>query len=501
MYPLPQLNIIAPIIFIVLICLIPLLGLLAGWKRAAFWGGGFLLFYIIGLIVWSIAGISISSKLSALITDLLNKMFPQLQIEEPLPAEFVKSVLTPFYFLVVMIIAWILLMINYYAWYKKVTGLRKVVVVDKKTKKKHKEFSKLNKNHDKKWYKAVYRLGGFAIMGATTFPTTLAFTQFAYVATTTTALRQENKLSNSVYEKLYPLASSGFSKVCYFKEDTLLDYDSLLSVVSMLGKKVDVLGTEVLVTDVITQGIGTGVSNIFASLTAIDGLRYQPDITGTLPEINTEIKSDMIDLSATWDVITSETPGDVGLAPYWNAMFAQYQTETTSFFKSLNVLPAVNKVIKPLIVNIFGSMLPPFSDDSVIPLSLDIEIPLYGPHTVNIELPMFKILFCNDATETITIPDVPVYDNVTLHVKHPALFEMVIQGYKDQVPDNQKVKPIKIPKKNVDNISSVFQSFFSIDSTYKTKLQEEEGITDPESLMNEYIESFLECAILAEEHA
>lgn len=486
MYPLPQLNIIAPIIFIVLICLIPLLGLLAGWKRAAFWGGGFLLFYIIGLIVWSIAGISISSKLSALITDLLNKMFPQLQIEEPLPAEFVKSVLTPFYFLVVMIIAWILLMINYYAWYKKVTGLRKVVVVDKKTKKKHKEFSKLNKNHDKKWYKAVYRLGGFAIMGVTTFPTTLAFTQFAYVATTTTALRQENKLSNSVYEKLYPLASSGFSKVCYFKEDTLLDYDSLLSVVSMLGKTVNVGGDQVAVTDVIIQGIGSGISEIFNSL-------EQPDILST-PTIDSydiptrqasiTIPKEMLGFSKTWTAVE-------GLALYWNAIFVQYETQMTSFFKSLNVLPAVNKILKPYIIEKFGSQIEPFS--ATYTVDIQITIPIIGTN-VNIKVPVYKALFCNG--EEIIVDEETGW---TINITHPSMFDLIIKQYNDSTTIN-KVKPIKIPKKNVDNISSVFQSFFSIDSTYKTKLQEE-GITDPEGLMNEYIESFLQCAISAEEHA
>lgn len=492
MYPLPQLNIIAPIIFIVLICLIPLLGLLAGWKRAAFWGGGFLLFYIIGLIVWSIAGISISSKLSALITDLLNKMFPQLQIEEPLPAEFVKSVLTPFYFLVVMIIAWILLMINYYAWYKKVTGLRKVVVVDKKTKKKHKEFSKLNKNHDKKWYKAVYRLGGFAIMGATTFPTTLAFTQFAYVATTTTALRQENKLSNSVYEKLYPLASSGFSKVCYFKEDTLLDYDSLLSVVSMLGKTVNVGGEEVTVTDVIMQGIGTGISNIFSSLTQIDLTLPEPVVDEENLTLTVTIEAGNFNFNSTWSAVTS-------LATYWNAIFTQYKTQMTSFFKSLNVLPAVNKIIKPFIVKIFGESLEPFGPQAIIPITFT-----YGDTTVSIEVPLFKILFTGGTEE---LP-VRIYGiDGTAIANYPAIFPTLINAYLNASSEVvTKVNQIKIPKKNVDEINSVFSSFFGfVNQEYIDFLKpfclEPPYEGDPQGLMNHYIEQFLECAILAEEDA
>ena len=50
-WPMDSLAIIAPIIFIVLLILFPIIGLLAGWKRAAFWGGGNFLFFVIGLII------------------------------------------------------------------------------------------------------------------------------------------------------------------------------------------------------------------------------------------------------------------------------------------------------------------------------------------------------------------------------------------------------------------------------------------------------------------
>ena len=103
-YPLQQLAIIGPVLFIVLMVAFPVIGVFGGWKRAAYWGGGNFVFYIIGLLIWKYT----SGGIVNLIKPLLENLAPQADL-----SKVAISIAAPVFFLMILLIANLLLLINY----------------------------------------------------------------------------------------------------------------------------------------------------------------------------------------------------------------------------------------------------------------------------------------------------------------------------------------------------------------------------------------------------
>lgn len=499
-YPMDSLAIIAPIIFIVLVVAFPLIGIFAGWKRGIFWGAGLLIFYIAGLLIWVFLGETIAKALGNWTTQLISQiMHKQL---EPLPTDFVKSILTPFYFLIFMAVSVLILLINYYAWYKRAVGLKKIKVKDKKTGKIHKEYNKVNKKANKTSYKVANKFGGFLTLGLLTLPTTITFTQFAYVTTTTTATRETNNLSSGLYKGLNIFTKKGIEKCFYFKKDTFLDYDSLLSALSMLNKTVKIEDEDVSVIDVLKYGIGNGVANIFTSLSDI-GVPTEFNIDAGKPDdelnVNVTVGIEPFTFDSMWTAVDS-------LAKYWNPTLAEYITEFTSFFASTNVLPTINSVLRPIIKQWFD--FPPVVISKTEPfyiqlteIPVEIDLPVVGPQTLtfNYDLHLFRFLFlAKPMTDDIEIPLPKPYEetkikaHLNFECENIPIFDSIIQTYQRE-PSITKLTQIKIPKTNLDSIADLFNEFMYIDTAYEQDLKKYTGDESPSDILKTNIRNFLQC--------
>lgn len=229
-YPLEQLAIVAPILFIVLMVAFPLIGVFAGWKRAAYWGGGNFIFYVVGMLVWNFT--------SGGIVNLFKPLLEQLVQGADL-TKIAASVAAPVFFVMVLLIGNILLLLNYYIWAKRVMGLKKYKKVKKEDPKTHKVTKikvQAQKQHSK-GYKVMNHVVGGVGMGLLMVPSTIGLTQAAFFATTSAATRKNNALANNLYDMLvdFDQKVSWFS---YYSKNTAKDYDALFAGLSMMSKTI-----------------------------------------------------------------------------------------------------------------------------------------------------------------------------------------------------------------------------------------------------------------------
>lgn len=228
-YPLDSLVYIAPILFIVMMVAFPVIGVFGGWKRAAYWGGGNFIFYIIGMLIWTFAGSAISAPLVNLIKGIIG---------QDIDADFTKiaaSVLAPIWFIIVLFIGNIILLINYYAWFKRVAGLSKYKTIKKTSKNGTITKTKVLVQHNYSTrYKAMSMVVGGVGMGALMLPTTFAMTNAVFFTTTSPKTRATNPFAAGVYKATVGTDST-VDWFSYYSgsTDSAVDYDALFAALDM----------------------------------------------------------------------------------------------------------------------------------------------------------------------------------------------------------------------------------------------------------------------------
>lgn len=434
-YPMDSLAIIAPIIFIVLIISFPLIGFFAGWKRAAFWGGGSLLFYFIGMLIWVYAGSQVVKPIEGLIVQLLQSIEGAESIT--IDGKLIVSVAAPIWFMFWMGISELFLLINYYAWYKRVVGLKKIKVKDSKTGKITKQYAKVNKKAGTVGYKVGNRLGGVLLLGALTVPSTIAFTQTVYYLTSTTATRSSSSLSTNLYNGLQGLSDGPFNWATYYPS-TGEDYDSIFSAMSLINKEITYKDPE------------TGAE------TTTDMMTYVEDVIGKgVTDLITTVGSVGQETEEGHEVTSKDVADDLSaVAGYWNDLVNQCEDEVTAIFNSENVTEAVNQIIGPII----ESTINPEQEGGLLPVSEE----------------TYETLFGEDS-----------------------LFQSYVDDYinKKEIGGNP-VEPfvqIEVPQQTIDTMTDLFLDF--IDTT----LLEEAGIEGYEQTITNSIKNILNLLFLPKE--
>lgn len=337
-YPINELAIIAPILFIVLLVAFPVIGLFAGWKRALYWGGGNLLFYIIGLLIWTFAGGSIVSLMNPLLTQLAS-LFKGGGLTTESMAPLVKSLAAPVFFLIVLLLGNILLVINYYAWYKRVVGLKKPKIQKehekdaKKAKRLVKKEATISKQvkvklGNKRWFNMVV---GSISLEVLMLPTTITLTQAALYATTSTTTRKNNGFANGLYNGLQSLSSkiSWFSY--YSGTKTGDDFNALFSTLNLIQGN-----TQYYIYDANGDKVYQQGSPLTAFVNVVNS--GMNNIATKTKDANAEtLKS----LEAAQPLINSINQ----FGESWNYIMEQVGDDVTNLFKSENVTSLLSSMI------------------------------------------------------------------------------------------------------------------------------------------------------------
>ena len=222
MYPMQSLAVIAPIIFIILMIAFPIIGFFMGWKRALFWGAGNFIFYIIGLVIWILAGKAMGNTIGP----LLQKSISALKNTDM--SKIATSVVAPVFFIIVMFFGNIILIINYFAWFTRVAQIRR------------EDKERIGPEPIGKpiaWDNFFRRMIGAISLPALLLPSTFSFTQAIFYATTSKATRAKNKLANNLYNGLNN-ANNTFKWLSYYKNSPA-DFDALWAGLSLNGTKVE----------------------------------------------------------------------------------------------------------------------------------------------------------------------------------------------------------------------------------------------------------------------
>jgi len=250
MFPNLITNCIAVLIFVILIIAFPIIGAKAGWKKAAYWGGSNLVFYIIGTLIYRFAGTNIATSLAPKFLEIFTKMgFQGLTVDQVLA--FTKSLIGPALFLVVFIGGNLILLINYYAWFKKVSGISREGYAKKivKRAKKNTTVAKIDKNDKKvikykvteadlvkvqsKGYKGLNRAVGCFGLWFAMIPSTIALSQAVIYTTSSQATRRGDTIWHSIGKWSYKVLNTVNTKASWFSfyagEPVGDDYNSLMS--------------------------------------------------------------------------------------------------------------------------------------------------------------------------------------------------------------------------------------------------------------------------------
>lgn len=261
-YPLQQLVYIAPILFLIMMVAFPIIGVFGGWKRAAYWGGGNFIFYIIGMLIWTFANKSMAGGVDDFIKGIIGGK---------IDGDFSKiaaSVLAPIFFVGVIFVANIFLVINYYAWFKRVAGLSKYKTVKKTNKNGTVIKTKVMVQHNYSTkYKVMNMVVGGVGMGALMLPTTFAMTNALFFTTTSYRTRANSKFASKIYDAT---ASTDY-KIDWFSyysntTDSAADFDALFAALDMMNTKIhfksphsdkekdtDIIGA---LSDTLNEGLG-----------------------------------------------------------------------------------------------------------------------------------------------------------------------------------------------------------------------------------------------------
>lgn len=273
MYPAQSLVVIAPIIFIVLMVAIPIVGYFMGWKRALFWGTGNLIFYIIGFVIWLFAGKAIGEA----IAPLLQKSISALKDADL--SKIATSVVAPIFFIIIMFVGNIILLINYFAWYTRVARIRRE---DKEAKGPAPIGAPVMK------YEFTSRLIGAVSLPVLLLPSTFAFTQGLFYATTSKATRAENAFARNLYNGLDKI-NNKFKWFSYYK-NSAADLDALWAGLSLNDTQVKITlpdGTpfEGNLTDALSQTFTQGFTKIYE--VAVEDKKPTEDVIKTIKDMGT----------------------------------------------------------------------------------------------------------------------------------------------------------------------------------------------------------------------
>lgn len=322
-YPIETLNIIAPILFIVMLIGFPIIGVFGGWKRAAFWGGGNFLFYIIGLLIIRFGGVGIANSLQGLIKTLL----PKNLIAEADILNISRSLIAPVIFIITLFLGNIILVINYYAWFKRIAGLKKYKKVKKEDKKGKITKVKIQVQHKQSTkYKVINMVVGGVGMGALMLPTTIGFTQATYYLTTSTSTRAASKFSDGLYQGLEKM-NRQINWFSYYEDGKSgCDFDAIWSGLKIFNQEITITyingsGQEVTVTDTATEVIKDVVSE-------------------GIPVIIEEIKK--YDGKAPEKIINALN----NFTKSWNQIVDQLGNDIYGLFSSVNLIETVGNMIK-----------------------------------------------------------------------------------------------------------------------------------------------------------
>lgn len=293
-WPIDMLAVLPPLVFIVLIIAFPIIGVLAGWKRGLYWGGGTLLFYLLGMIIWRFAGVAIIAPFKDKIIELIKPIVGDVTITDKLLA----SVAAPVWFILIMFLGELILLINYYTWFKKKAGLKKIKVKDPQTKEVIKVYPDHKVRIQTTGREIANRLGGFASLGLLMIPSTVAFTQTLYCATTSPTTRATNETSGNVYNFLNKMNDGPFNWLSFYP-NTVHDYDAIFSALALFEVKVNVPGYgETDVVDAVEHLVQNQIQNISDVLESIE--------EGTTPQQAAEnIQQSINEIANVWNQISS----------------------------------------------------------------------------------------------------------------------------------------------------------------------------------------------------
>jgi len=371
-YPMASLAIIAPILFIALLVAFPLIGFFGGWKRAAYWGGGNLLFYLIGVISWKLAGSTISTTLAPVIKNLIQNLLGSALPSSLDLTQITLALIPPIYFLIIVLVGNILLVINYYAWFKRVSGIKRDIKIKKATKF-NKWAAKLEGNKQAQTAVEIQTAKGAVIKTKTTkqkvvggavgavaltalmMPTLITTTNAVMYATSTSTTRQAtaNGWVDNFYNGLDKLDKS-MTWFSFYNGETGDTLNSLLSVVQLSTSKTE---EEIKVVDPYTQEEtvaipkDTSVSEIVTT--------YIPNnlsvVVNTLKEFNTDKIIDTYNEEEaketgkgkeTADKTLAEAAQPVNtLAQIWNKVVETNQAALQAIFNSDKVTDLINQYL------------------------------------------------------------------------------------------------------------------------------------------------------------
>ena len=311
MYPMSSLAVIAPIMFFVLLVAFPLIGVFGGWKRAAYWGGGNFVFYCIGLIIWASAGNSIVSQLESLVRNMISSLGDKGDI-----TNLIKPLVGVLFFLIVVFLANIILVINYYAWAKKVMKIKQ----DKEKWAKNPKMSQAQVQARTK-HNIINKLCGGVGMTALMFPTLLVGTSAVCIATTSVNTR--SGFTASFHDWLMT-CSDGMGGFSYLPNGAGRDVDAMFSTLSLTSTTItytDVSGKTVEGTalEALTDTFSNGISGIVDATKVTTG-EEKDKIEGVEKSINNFTKS-------------------------WNSIIEQAGTDVGAVFSSDNMAGMVKSVI------------------------------------------------------------------------------------------------------------------------------------------------------------
>ncbi|XQP55828.1 MAG: hypothetical protein ACOQNY_00300 [Mycoplasmoidaceae bacterium] len=283
-FPAQGLAIIGPILFIVLMIAFPVIGVFGGWKRAAYWGGGNLVFYLLGLGIWAGAHAALGNAMLGWLSSVIPD-FPADKLKD-----FASSITAPIFFLIVVVAGNLFLLLNYYFWFKRVAKIRR----------KDDQANLDNNTLPSKKYRIISMVAGGVGMPVLMLPTTLSATQAAMFVTTSAATRKNNAFANGLYNGLAKLSESFGGLSYYGITKSAEDFDALWAAQG-LTKTLDepipspsggtpLTGT---VQEVMGQVFQDGIGNIVTKVTT----------PGTKEETETNVANSINGLTGSWNAI------------------------------------------------------------------------------------------------------------------------------------------------------------------------------------------------------
>lgn len=280
-FPAQGLAIIGPILFIVLMIAFPVIGVFGGWKRAAYWGGGNLVFYLLGLGIWAGAHAALGNAMLGWLSSVIQD-FPADKLKD-----FASSITAPIFFLIVVVAGNLFLLLNYYFWFKRVAKIRR----------KDDQANLDNNTLPSKKYRIISMVAGGVGMPILMLPTTLSATQAAMFVTTSAATRENNAFANGLYNGLAKLSESFGGLSYYGITKSAQDFDALWAAQGL--KSVDIEIKTPGATSPTTMSVGEALSK-----TLIDGFGHIID--KAKDETKGILTENVNQMTESWNTLTTD---------------------------------------------------------------------------------------------------------------------------------------------------------------------------------------------------